>query len=277
MNISSLVSVIIPTKNSKEFLKSCLKSVKNQSYKNIEIIVVDNNSADDTKKIAEDFRRKTKETRISIYNKGPERSAQRNFGVRKARGNYFYFVDSDFVLEKNVIKECIEKISVGFDAIVVHNSPDTKVSWIAKIRKFEVDMYKYDLTHSAARFFKKSIFLKIGGYSEIITAGEDYDIQNKLNRNKFKTGFIEEEAIHLGEPTSLLKHMLKYYKYGKDFVNYQRENKKESREQLTILRGVYFKNWKNFVYHPFLGAGFFFYTLIKFIFTGAGYLIAKYF
>jgi glycosyltransferase involved in cell wall biosynthesis len=185
-----LVSVIIPTKNSSRTLDACLKSIKDQSYKNIELIVVDNNSIDDTKEIAKKYTDK-------VFNYGPERSAQVNYGVTKADGEYVYKVDSDFVLDDRVVEQCVAEAAKGYDAIVVHNSPDITVAWIAKVRKFEVDMYKYDITHSSARFVKKEVYKKIGGFNENITAGEDYDFQNKLNRGGYKTGFIEAEALRI--------------------------------------------------------------------------------
>jgi len=266
--MNPLVSVIIPTKNSEKFLEKCLESVKNQTYKNLEIIVVDNNSTDKTKEIARKFTNK-------VFNRGPERSAQVNFGVSQASGEYAYKVDSDFILDKGVVEQCVNKIKEGFDAIVVHNSPDISVSWIAKIRKFEVDMYKYDITHSSARFLKKYIYQKIGGFNEKITAGEDYDFQNKLNRAGYETGFIDAEALHLGEPTNFWKHMKKYYDYGKNFVNYTQENRGESSRQLGFFREVYMKNWKKFIVHPILGIEFIFYTFAKFGFGGIGYITEK--
>jgi glycosyltransferase involved in cell wall biosynthesis len=263
-----LVSIIVPTRNSSSTLEDCLRSIKEQSYKNIEIIVVDNNSIDNTKKIAQKYTNK-------VFNFGPERSAQTNYGVEQANGFFVYKVDSDFILEKEVVNECVNKIKDGFDDIIVHNSPDIRVSWIAKVRKFEVDMYKYDITYSSARFVKKEIYQKIGGFNEKITAGEDYDFQNKLNKYGFKTGFIKSEALHLGEPVSFWKHMIKYYKYGKDFVNYTKYNKKESFKHLFFLRSVYIKNWKFFIIHPLLGISFIFYHFLKFGFGGVGYIVSK--
>ncbi|MFM2415178.1 MAG: hypothetical protein RI911_871, partial [Candidatus Parcubacteria bacterium] len=188
-----LVTVIVPTKNSEKFLEKCLASVRSQTYKNIELIVVDNFSIDATKSIAE-------KNGAVFFQQGPERSAQVNYGVANAKGKFIYKIDSDFALDPTVVAESVSKINEGYDAIVVHNSPDVTVSWIAKIRKFEVDMYKYDITHSSARFVKKDVYEAIGGFNSKITAGEDYDFQNKLNRNGYKTGFIDAEALHLGEP-----------------------------------------------------------------------------
>lgn len=262
-----LVSVIVPTKNSAEFLGLCLKSIKNQTYKNIEIIVVDNYSSDSTQNIALKYTK-------NVYTKGPERSAQVNFGVEKAKGEFIYKVDSDFVLDSKVVEECIAASAKGFDAVVVHNSPDVRVSWIAKIRKFEVDMYKYDITHSSARFVRKDVYKAIEGFNPNITAGEDYDFQNKLNRAGYKTGFVEAEALHLGEPKNIWEHMKKYYEYGKDFINYKNANMEESKDQLKFGRSVYYKNWRQFLKHPIKSLNFFIYSIFKFLFGGIGYLKA---
>ncbi|MEO5499666.1 MAG: glycosyltransferase [Candidatus Saccharimonadales bacterium] len=264
-----LVSVIVPTKNSSSTLFECLKSIVEQSYKHIEIIVVDNFSTDDTQVIAKRFTPK-------VYSKGPERSAQTNYGVTRSNGSYIYKVDSDFILDPHVIEECMTLSQEGYDAIVVHNSPDTRVSWVAKIRKFEVDMYKYDLNHSSARFVKKELYEKIGGFDPAVTAGEDYDFQNKLNRAGVKTAFANAEALHLGEPKTMRSHLLKYYSYGKDFINYQLVSQKSERSnQLGFFRAVYFKNWKKFLYHPFLGIAFIVYHCFKYLFGALGLLEAK--
>ena len=79
-----LVSVIITTRNSQRTLQACLLSVKKQTYRKIEIIVVDNHSKDNTQKIAEKYAH-------SVYIKGPERSTQRNWGAKKATVTLFYF------------------------------------------------------------------------------------------------------------------------------------------------------------------------------------------
>jgi glycosyltransferase involved in cell wall biosynthesis len=100
MNNQILVSVIVPTKNSAETLYACLISIKNQSYKNIELIVVDNFSTDATPEIA----KKYADIFLQI---GPERSAQRNYGVENAKGELIAIIDSDMVLSEKVTEECV--------------------------------------------------------------------------------------------------------------------------------------------------------------------------
>src|SRR5919202_5218895 len=87
-----LVSIIIPTKNSSKTLKLTLQSVANQTYSNYEVIIVDNYSTDNTLELARQYTTK-------VYIEAPERSAQVNFGIRKAKGKYIYEIGSDFVLE----------------------------------------------------------------------------------------------------------------------------------------------------------------------------------
>lgn len=264
------VSIIVPTKNSTTTLRQCLDSVKNQTYDNIEIILVDNFSKDKTQEIAKLYTK-------YVFSKGPERSAQVNFGVNKATGKYVYKIDSDFVLDKKVVEECIKLCETdSYDAVVVHNSPDVRVSWIARVRKFEVDMYKYNLNHSSARFIRKDLYLKLGGFDSKVTAGEDYDFQNKLNRSGARVGFAEAEALHLGEPRHLWPHLMKYFDYGKDFVNYQNvTTKQEQATQLGFFRGVYFKNWRKFFKHPLQAIVFLGYNSLKYLFGGAGLVSAR--
>lgn len=262
-----LVSIIVPTKNSASTLEACLQSLRAQTYANVEIIVVDNFSTDATQEIGRKYAQK-------VFSQGPERSAQVNYGVEQASGEFVYKVDSDFIVDLRVVEQCLVEIEKGMDAVVVHNSPDVRVSWIAKIRKFEVDMYKYDITHSSARFLKKGVYQAIGGFNSKITAGEDYDFQNKLNRAGYKTGFVEAEALHLGEPTHFWRHMKKYYDYGKDFVNYYSTNKRESGKQLTPFRNVYAKNWRVFLRHPLKAVCFAGYTLSKYSFALTGFIMS---
>ena len=100
-NIFPLVSVIVTTKEEQQHLPDCLNSIQNQIYKNIEIIVVDNNSIDKTKEIAKTYT-------DNVYNKGPERSAQRNYGIKKAKGKYIIYLDADMRLQPNLIEECVK-------------------------------------------------------------------------------------------------------------------------------------------------------------------------
>jgi glycosyltransferase involved in cell wall biosynthesis len=113
-----MVSVIVPTKNSASTLAECLRSVRAQSYKSNEVIVVDNFSTDGTLAIAQ-------ELADHVVVIGPERSAQTNVGARIATGEFVYRVDSDFVLSPGLIGEAVAASRVNqLDAVLIHNRSD---------------------------------------------------------------------------------------------------------------------------------------------------------
>ncbi|MEL9914517.1 MAG: glycosyltransferase [Thermoplasmatales archaeon] len=228
-----LVSVIIPTKNSELTLKRCLESVQNQSYKNIEIIVVDNYSTDKTKEIIKSFNAK-------FYEIGPERSAQKNFGATKANGEYLYFIDSDFVLSDNLISECISLVNEGCDAIFVTNISDPSISLWSKIRYYERISYIGSRIYEATRFIKKDIFFELGGFDENISADEDYDLQNRINRLNIKIGrTIKSFETHIGEPKNLKEILLKSLYYSKDANNYFQKTRNIN--QMLPIRYTFFR------------------------------------
>ena len=261
-----LVSIVVPTRNSEMYLSACLRSVREQDYSNIELLVVDRDSTDSTLQIARAFD-------TTILSAGPERSAQVNAGVRSSRGQFILRVDADFALEPAVVSECVSLAAAGADAVVVHNT-SVEVGWLSRIRKFEVDMYKYSLDHSAARFVSKEVFDAIGGYAEDMTAGEDYDFQNRIIRSNFRTAFCDAEAIHLDEPIRLSTVLRKYFCYGRDFPHYRRQNVERSRTQLAFLRKDYIRHWRRFVRHPLLALGLLVYHCLKYLSGGLGYLSA---
>jgi len=263
------ISIIIPTKNSSKTLDVCLNSIVKQTYKDYEIIIVDNYSNDDTINIASRYTEK-------IFKMGPERSSQVNFGVQQANGKYVYRVDGDFVLEPNVLKESFDKCeNENFDALVIHNISDPSVSIWSKVRNFERDMYLDDKLNVAARFFRKSVFEEIGGFDENMIACEDYDLHNRLLKTKYKMGRIKSNEIHLGEPKTLLEIVRKHYYYGKSIDYFLKKNPRKGIKQLSPVRPAYLKNWRMFFTHPKLTVYFTIYQLARYSSSIVGYLIVK--
>ena len=167
------VSVIVPTRNSERTIRNCLHSVKNQSYKNIEIIVVDNNSTDNTKGISKLYADK-------VLNKGPERSYQRNFGASCSTGEYLFFIDSDMVLSKNVIKESLDKLVKDNIKMVVVPEKSFGEGFWSQCKALERSFYVGVDWMEASRFIKKDTFNEFGGYDITNTGTEDYDLPQRI-------------------------------------------------------------------------------------------------
>lgn len=263
------VSVIVPTKNSEATIEKCLRSIKMQTYTNIQIIVVDNYSVDRTIKIANKFGAR-------IYLKGPERASQVNFGATKAKGKYVYRVDSDVILETSVVQEAVAICEEqGYDAVCVHNTADPSLSFWTRVSKLERDCYAGDKLNVAARFIKKDIFDAVGGFNEELTAAEDYDLHNRLLKCGCKIGEIKAKEVHFGEPKTLWELSRKHYYYGKTIKRFLKENPERGRKQLSPIRPAFLRNWKEFVRHPLITVGFFIYQAVRYSAAGLGFFVAE--
>lgn len=260
--------MIIPTKNSAETLEKCLESIENQTYKNIEIIVVDNYSVDRTRQIAE-------KSGARFYHIRKERSPSLNYSVARACGKYVYRVDGDYVLEPFVVEEAVSKCeNEDYDALVIHNTSATIGFW-SRVRKLERDCVKGDDLNVAARFFRKDVFEKVGGYNEDLVAAEDYDLHNRLMKEQFKIGRINACETHIGEPRALAEVIRKYYYYGKSIEKFVEKNPRRGMKQLSPIRPAHIRNWKLFVKNPVLSVGFVIYQISRYLSAFMGYLVVK--
>jgi glycosyltransferase involved in cell wall biosynthesis len=234
-----LVSVIIPTRNSGATLERCLHSIMGQTYTRLEVIVIDNKSTDETLEVAKRFG-------VKLIQAGGERSEQTNIGAKSAQGEYLYRTDGDFVFDPDLISDAVNMVGQGFDAVVVNGTSDDSVSPWAKVRKVERDSYGHDWLRTAASFFRRDVFLELGGFNESITAGEDYDLHNRLVRAGYQVGKIDSRAIHLGEPLHLSEVVHKYIYYGSVIDSFLQENPGKGNWQISPVRWVIIKNIPKF-------------------------------
>lgn len=245
-----LVSVVITTKNSSRTLDRCLKSVKDQSYKNIELIVVDNSSSDSTKEIAKKYTE-------NVYNKGPERSAQRNFGVFESKGKYVLVHDSDIYFNPDSVKECVEVVEKdNCDAVILPEKSIGEGFW-TKVKAFERSFYVGNDYIEAARFFKRESFLKVGGYDEEMFAGEDWDLTNRLRDSGYKIGRSKILLEHDEGRLSFFGSSKKKQYYSKNFFEvYAKKNPEYFKKQMSFfVRFPPSKILKKGLTHPVLFLG----------------------
>lgn len=251
-----LVSVIIPTYNSSRTLEKTLESIKSQSYKNVEIIVVDNNSVDNTKEIAKKYTEK-------VFNFWPERTYQKNKWIEKSRWEYVFFVDSDMELTEKVIEECVvcfqENDNVWWICI-----PEKSIwEWVfVKIRDFERSFYS-GTSIDSARFFLAKDVKNVGGFEEDLIFFEEsllpQKIESKLGKStKF---YILSYILHNEWDMKIGKWLSKKFYYWKSLFAYQQKVeelwiKKVSSEQISVLwRYMIFLKNTRFYKKPLLAMG----------------------
>jgi len=251
VNKEPFVSIVIPTKNAGAFLENCLKCIKRQSYKNIEIIIVDGGSTDNTLSIAKKYKAK-----IFLFDPKlpPDKYAathRRNYGVKKSKGKYVYYVDADYELTKNVIKDCVDACSVdGFDAVITPLDTFGVGIW-AKAKNLERRCYFKDDTVESPRFFKKSVWKAVGGLDErLMGGGDDWDLYQKLLERNFKVGRVESVVRNNEGNLTLGKLFKRAFFYSKDSLKYFRKRPKQAFKSYFPIRPGYIRNWKLFIRRP---------------------------
>lgn len=112
LKMEPLISVIIPVYNVEKYLKRCLDSVLKQTYKNTEIILIDDGSQDNSSNICDEYL--NKDSRIRVFHKdNGGLSSARNYGIDHSKGQYIMFVDSDDYLDLHCIEFLYDLISKG--------------------------------------------------------------------------------------------------------------------------------------------------------------------
>lgn len=117
MNKDALISVIVPVYNVEMYLDECIQSVLSQTYKNIEIILVDDGSTDKCPYICDYYSRQDSRVKV-IHKKNGGLSDARNIGTKESKGEFITFVDSDDILDNYFVEVCYEKI-YEYDAEMV--------------------------------------------------------------------------------------------------------------------------------------------------------------
>lgn len=258
-----MVSVIITTKNSEKYIADCIQSVLNSTYKDTEIIVVDNCSTDRTRDIAVDMGAK-------VYMKGPERSAQRNYGVAKSKGEYVLILDVDMTIHRCLLDECIymttDENGYRFDGLYIPEEIIGKGFWV-KVRNFERSFY--DGTRiDAIRFMRKTHWLN---YDERLTGAEDWDHDRRFKGKKWIT---QRSLYHNENDFSFSRYIAKkrYYSQWLDIYKKKYGNCPELdpfyRYFWVFMEGG---KWKRSLAHPILLCAMLFMRLL----VGVNYLCVK--
>lgn len=216
---SLLVSVIIPTLNSSRTLAMCLRSIRQQTHKRIEFLIVDGASSDNTVEIANKCGAIVERT--SIRN----RSVQRNLGVLHANGELLLFVDSDEVLHPNFVEDCVRQVArERLDGLFVPTI-DTGSSYFGKSRCLG-DLIQISLSseihisNSALRFCSKRLFIDVDGYDDKLVIGEDAVLELTAIGRGFKLGRCNYPVLHYGVE-GLGNILMKKFSYGKVFGKYE--------------------------------------------------------
>ncbi len=202
MNKEIKVSIIVPVYQVEKYIEKCLNSLINQTYKNIEIILIDDGSQDRSGEICDEFA--NRDSRIRVFHKKNEGvSVARNIGIENSNGEYITFVDSDDYVDRNYVEElinsCVNNDSDISFCGVQNENENGEISTIT--RQIEKKLHgnamlkemfdeKYFVSVCWAKLYKKSVIGNIRFDSNMRIA-EDlkflYEISKNVNNSYINT------------------------------------------------------------------------------------------
>lgn len=183
---NDLVSVIIPAYNSEQYIAKCIESVINQTYQNIEIIVVNDGSSDNTASVVKQF------SNVILLNKeNGGLSSARNYGIKCAKGKYVIFLDSDDYIEPKFVENLYSETSGKEDEIIMCD--------------FLTNGVKESQSHQ---------YLRVKGNENIYNLYLHGGIYNRTVNKLYPIGIVKESFFPVGkdmlEDAFFTSHVLEY-------------------------------------------------------------------
>lgn len=216
--MSVQISVIIPAYNAEKYIKKCLDSIVGQSVSNIEVIIIDDGSVDNTKSICNEYAAKYSFIKVLSKKNGGQSSA-RNLGIKNASGDYLMFVDSDDFLEDNIFLSLKSALSVMRPDVLIGNYnsfflDDDKEEKVPNKWSFDLKCLN-DVTGKAALYalVEKKTF---DWYPWLMIVRRAYLLEKNLF---FLEGYFFEDAIWCPQ---IVYHANKLVGFDIHFYNYVR-------------------------------------------------------
>ena len=212
MDSNMLVSIVVPVYNSEKYLEKCLDSILNQTYKNIEVICVNDGSTDNSAQILDEY--KNNDIRLRILTQENSGGViARKTGVLNANGDYVIIEDSDDWLDSDLVESCVNVIKTEPDADIVkfgyYQEPAHQgfnLCQVLKKNKYEGDeikdiihllIYSQKCNHLWNQMVKKELFdFSSDIFSYIVHKGEDLQINLQLFTSAKKVVLIDKNMYH---------------------------------------------------------------------------------
>lgn len=210
-----LVSVIVPTFNNQDTIAVCLESIEQQTYDQIETIVVDGGSCDLTTDICRRY-----EVNLVVTELG--RAAARTRGAERASGDLLLHVDSDMELTPNVVKECVEQSST-FDALII---PETNIgdSYWARCTDVGKTVSRRRQVGNL-RFLPRELYFEVGAHNPELLAKEDEELHDLVRSAGASIGFTESLIHHHVGDIGLFEILSRRWTYIRSLPAYDRHSR----------------------------------------------------
>ncbi len=237
------VSIIVPVYNVEEYLRKCLDSLVNQTYQNIEIIIVNDGTKDNSQSIIDEYKKKFSKLINSYMKENGGLASARNYGIDKATGEYIMFVDSDDYIDTNMVEKLVRTASKKYSDIVVSNFYRVEDDKTIEVKTFGIisdNVYKnYILNCSGAcwQLIKKELFTKNNLRFLEKHFYEDIAVIPALGMYAKKIDYIEDYLYYYVIRSGSIMNQVKYKKSFEDIF-----------DSLDTLRNSFISNNKYDLY-----------------------------
>ena len=191
------ISVIIPVYKVEKYLDRCIESIVNQTYKNLEIILVDDGSPDASPEICDKWAKKDNRIKV-IHKPNGGVSSARNLGIEKSTGDYITFVDSDDTIEPETYEKCIFELKNNIDTVFFKMNRIHSDKTIEKYNEYNLNLLKKNKNNICPFYYKKD------GSSNIP------NIMGSCSRVVFNARVIRENNLTFNQKI--------YYQEDKEFL-----------------------------------------------------------
>lgn len=241
-NLTSLVSVIITTQNRSSLLNRAIKSVLNQTYKNIEIIIVDDASSDDTKSLVKGYLSRYQQIKYKKNKQVMGANYSRNLGINIAQGEFVTGLDDDDEFLPTRIQDFVDEYREEYSYLFSDFNIIQKDKIIKRQFKkvITLDDMLYENCTGNQVFSRKKNFINAGYFDESMPSAQDYDMFTRMIMLKNKAKCTQKATINVYEDhmnnriTVSHKKWLGYFIYFKKYKNEM--NRSQIKYHLFILK-----------------------------------------
>lgn len=248
------VSVVVPAYNCEKTILKTLQALLNQTFKNVDIIVVDDGSTDNTAEIVKNVDRVR-----YFYQKNAGPATARNFGAAQSRSDLIFFTDSDCIAAHNWIETAIsgfkdEKVGVVSGSYGISNPESRLARCIHQeiLYRHHYLMPKYPKSFGSYNFgIRSKLFQAIGGFNQSYrsASGEDNDLSYKVLKANYKIFFEKNALVAHFHPVFVQKYLKEQFRHGFWRV-------KMYKDHLQMAQGDDYTFWKDILEVPMVASVF---------------------
>lgn len=252
METSVIISVVVPIYNAERYIRQCIVSIIRQSYKNWELLLVDDGSKDKSGVICDEIASEDGRLRVIHQDNAGELGA-RATGVRNANGKWLYFVDADDELHPDALTEIAKQIDEDVDMIVHEYDLTGKISR----NEYASILLNYKSWTIWGKLIRRDIFDEyVMDVPRCFKVGGDFLTQVKLLRNIKRNIILENKHFYfynINNPDSVQRSTEKDYEYEKQMVEYVHKCM-EWAEEKSLRRDLFL--WESGYLYGMIGYGY---------------------